>query len=133
LGLWFGGGIYIFGGTNNVTNTIVANNRADTGGVNCYGNPGGGFNLSNDNSCAFGVGRDNRNVMLAPLGNYGGPTLTQIPLPGSPAIDDGTGAGCPSTDQRGKGRPAGAACDVGAVEVQVVDFSHWLNLPLIMK
>jgi hypothetical protein len=28
-----------------------------------------------------------------------------------------TGAGCPSVDQRGQGRPKGAACDIGAFEL----------------
>ncbi|MGA2536290.1 MAG: choice-of-anchor Q domain-containing protein, partial [Terracidiphilus sp.] len=44
-------------------------------------------------------------VSLAPLGNYGGPTLTMIPLPGSTAICAGTltnwNALSPSADQRG--------------------------------
>ena len=34
--------------------------------------------------------------------------------PGSPAID--AGSGCPAVDQRGVGRPAGPACDIGAYE-----------------
>jgi hypothetical protein len=71
-------------------------------------------------------------VKLAPLGNYGGPSLTHIPLPGSPALDNGTDTGCPSTDQRGKPRPVGLACDVGAVERQTIDFP-FLYLPLIVR
>ena len=50
------------------------------------------------------------NPLLAPLGNYGGPTQTMALLPGSPAIDAGDTAlavnpqGNPlSTDQRGTG------------------------------
>ena len=48
---------------------------------------------------------------LAPLGNYGGPTQTMPPLPGSPAIDAGSNAATNTfaTDQRGlpsvRGRP----------------------------
>ncbi len=45
--------------------------------------------------------------LLAPLGNYGGPTETMPPLPGSPAIDAGSNALIPSgisTDQRGEPR-----------------------------
>jgi hypothetical protein len=38
-------------------------------------------------------------------------------LIGSPAIDAGESSGCPVTDQRGLGRPQGAACDIGAYEV----------------
>jgi hypothetical protein len=55
------------------------------------------------------------NPQLAPLGNYGGPTQTMPPLPGSPAIDAG-GATSLTTDQRGFPRPLGLATDIGAVE-----------------
>jgi hypothetical protein len=53
---------------------------------------------------------------LGTLRNNGGPTLSMLPLPDSPAID----AGRPSdvmTDARGLSRPAGAAPDAGAIEV----------------
>ncbi len=58
---------------------------------------------------------------LAPLGFYGGPTPTRVPLDGSPAIDRGSPANattvsCQGRDQRGRNRPAGARCDIGAVE-----------------
>jgi hypothetical protein len=64
---------------------------------------------------------------LLPLANYGGPTQTMKPASNSPAVDaipigalatDGT-ALCPAsgtTDQRGKPRPQGSACDIGSVE-----------------
>jgi hypothetical protein len=75
------------------------------------------FNLSTDGSCNFGAGRDNiPDMKLGPLADNGGPTLTQMPAADSPVVDAGTGTGCPPTDQRGAPRPAGAACDVGAVE-----------------
>ncbi len=124
-----GGGIAHFGASTALTNTIVANNS----GGNCGPALGGSFNLSSDGTCGFGAGRDNINVMLAPLGNYGGPTLTHMLKPSSPAVDFGTNTGCPSDDQRGKSRPVNGTCDVGAVERQPVDFSYWLNLPLILK
>lgn len=77
------------------------------------------FNLSDDNSCGFGAGRDGVNLMLGPLGNHGGFTPTHLPglNPKSPAIDNGTPSGAPSTDQRGILRPQGAADDAGAVEI----------------
>jgi CSLREA domain-containing protein len=60
---------------------------------------------------------------LSPLADNGGPTLTQLPQAGSPAIDGGTPGGCTDplgailpTDQRGAARTVGAACDVGATE-----------------
>jgi hypothetical protein len=59
--------------------------------------------------------------LLGPLADNGGPTATELPLPGSPLIDQGglpATAGCPLLDQRGRPRPSGPACDIGAVEVQ---------------
>src|SRR5581483_2236607 len=61
----------------------------------------------------------NANPLLAPLGDYGGPTLTMLPLAGSPAIDAGADGGAPfPTDQRGYPRLSGAHVDIGAVEAQ---------------
>ncbi len=51
------------------------------------------------------------NPLLAPLGNYGGPTQTMPPLPGSPAIGAG-GATTLTTDQRGF--PRTSKSDIGA-------------------
>ncbi len=57
---------------------------------------------------------------LAPLTNNGGPTLTHLPLAGSPAIDAGNPAvSAPATDQRGLPRVV-RTIDIGAVEVQPV-------------
>ena len=53
---------------------------------------------------------------LAPLGDYGGPTQTMIPLPGSPAIDPATSI-ARSIDQRGFPITDGSP-DIGAVEFQ---------------
>jgi hypothetical protein len=55
------------------------------------------------------------NAKLAPLGNYGGPTQTMPPLPGSPAIDAAVSSSF-TTDQRGFPRVLGPAPDLGAVE-----------------
>ncbi len=61
--------------------------------------------------------------MLGPLADNGGPTQTLALLPGSPAIDAGDDALCPSTDQRGEIRPQDgnndglAKCDIGAFEL----------------
>jgi hypothetical protein len=54
--------------------------------------------------------------LLGPLASNGGSTLTMLPLPGSPAINAGTNAGCPAYDQRGVKRPQGGTCDIGSVE-----------------
>jgi hypothetical protein len=61
-----------------------------------------------------GTGNLNQDPLLAPLGDYGGPTQTMPLLPGSPAIDAGTATGAPATDQRGVGRVG--AVDMGAFE-----------------
>ena len=53
-------------------------------------------------------------ILLAPLGNYGGPTQTMHPLVGSPAIGAATLPPSVATDQRGKARSSSP--DVGAVE-----------------
>ena len=55
--------------------------------------------------------------LLAPLGDYGGPTPTMPPLIGSPALDASTDSVAPtSQDQRGFPRLVGAGLDLGAVE-----------------
>ncbi len=91
-----------------ISNSIVANN---TNGPGCTNEVIG--------DCA---GRFERpNLMLGPLQNNGGPTLTHALLPGSSAIDAGNNAICAADpinnlDQRGVIRPQGAACDLGAFE-----------------
>lgn len=60
---------------------------------------------------------------LGPLQDNGGPTVTRMPLAGSPAIDRGLPGGTPPTfDQRGTGfsRVIGGRVDVGAVETSGV-------------
>ncbi len=51
---------------------------------------------------------------LAPLGDYGGPTATMAPAPGSPLIDAGGGVDTTAEDQRGL--PRSGTPDRGAVE-----------------
>jgi parallel beta-helix repeat protein len=126
-----GGGLYN-GGPNNsgtaaLTSCTVSGNSAHTGGGGLdntgtatltntivAGNPAGG-DVSGPIS-----GSDNLiggNPLLAPLGDYGGPTQTMPLLPGSPAIGTGTtGKGVPTTDQRGFNR--GSTVDIGAFQDQ---------------
>jgi hypothetical protein len=108
----YGGGIHVDAGVCLLKNTLLAGNS----GGNVFPILGGSFCLSDDSSTAFGSGRDNvPTILLGPLANNGGTTLTFLPQPGSAAIDNGTAAGAPLLDQRGFMR-AGAATDVGAVE-----------------
>jgi predicted outer membrane repeat protein len=85
-------------------------------------------NLIGDSNSADGLtSGSNGNIVgvtpdLLPLGNYGGPTETMLPAPGSPAIDAGSTAFVTdqATDQRGFSRTSGDGkhVDIGAVEVQ---------------
>ena len=62
------------------------------------------------------------NPILAPLGNYGGPTPTMPPMSNSPAIDAGSdlAASIFTIDQRGLQRLSGPHVDIGAAEYQYV-------------
>lgn len=82
-----------------------------------------GHNLDTNNSCGLDQPSDQPDTdpMLGPLQDNGGPTWTQKPRKGSPAIDRGW---CdPDTDQRGVPRPLDGngdlvwICDIGAVEL----------------
>jgi len=66
-----------------------------------------------DNTCGVAL-HGNPNVEF--LNINGGPTLSQTPLTGSPLINAGTAANCPTTDQRFFVRPVGA-CDLGSFEL----------------
>lgn len=61
--------------------------------------------------------------MVADLGEYGGPTETMPPLPGSPARDPASGATLATgqADQRGFARLVGTKVDIGAVEAGAAD------------
>jgi len=124
-----GGAVSAFGVSLTLSNTIVAGNNASSGpdifhgagtitttGVNLLSNLAGS-GLSVGSSVIVGAPN------LAPMGNYGGPTKTMPPLPGSPAIDAAVGSSI-STDQRGfpiqDGDGNGSILpDIGAVEANV--------------
>ena len=113
-------------------NTIVAENLEQGAAVlgNCVeASPAvinsSDFNLADDITCNL-IGTDDlvvADVMLAPLADNGGPTLTHMPETGSPAIDTGDDALCPLIDQHGNIRPwdgdddGQVHCDRGAVEL----------------
>lgn len=124
-GDYLGGGISNNGGTVAIANSIVAGNSAGYQYADVYGSytDGGGNLIGTDPSTTSLVPAD-----LAPLGNYGGATQTQLPQPGSLAICGGLAAnlsGSIPTDQRGlpradstyPGYSASEPCvDAGAVQ-----------------
>lgn len=112
-------------------NSIISGNTAATGpdlyltnapvtyysliGDNSYGgglaagNPDANGNLIGDSVTPI-------NAMLSLLMNYGGPTLTHMPMTGSPAINAGDPASMGGTDQRFFERVAEGRIDMGSVE-----------------
>ncbi len=116
-----GGGIRNFGPAT-LTNVIVATNSAPVG-PDIYGGSGSaGHNLigttSDANGITDGVNGDivTPTPLLGTLGDNGGSTQTIPLLPGSPAINAGTAAGAPNSDQRGRSRVD--TPDIGAFESQ---------------
>ena len=84
-----------------------------------------GYNLSNDDGAGILTGpgdQINTDPELFHLQDNGGPTFTQKPLPGSPAIDAGDPSFTPPPffDQRGPAfqRVSGSRIDIGSLEVQ---------------
>jgi hypothetical protein len=144
LGDGFGGGaMYNLAGDPTLINISFVNNAAAYGGgfFNASGSPvirsaifwGNTATHSgtqiidlddialSDSVVQFGVGGASNiftsDPLLGSLGAHGGFTQT-VPLqPGSSAVDRGSPADCPATDQRGVTRPQGAQCDVGAYEL----------------
>ncbi|MDG2125849.1 MAG: right-handed parallel beta-helix repeat-containing protein, partial [Verrucomicrobiales bacterium] len=128
-----GGGFRGQGGTVTLENTIIAGNAAPSGAdLRPFGVISNGGNLIGDHSTAasaFVVGMPNANgdfvgatgaevvPLLAPLGDYGGPTPTMPPHLESPCIDAGT-EDPGGADQRGAPRFVNGALDIGAVEFQ---------------
>ena len=108
--------------TTHLNNTVLADNMLGSLAVNGFSASvlSTGGNITSDD--ASGLLPDpgdyiNQVLHLAPLGNYGGPTQTQPPQIGSPAINHGTFQAI-STDQRGVARPQGGTFDSGAVELR---------------
>ena len=109
-------------------NTIVANN---IDGLDCvaenFAGSGAfisdGHNIDSDGTCNLSGVNDQPNTdpRLGPLDDNGGSTQTHALLAGSPALDAGNDATCPTADQRGVVRPQGASCDIGSVESQIIN------------
>jgi CSLREA domain-containing protein len=115
-----GGGVFV----NNdapvsITNTILWGNSASSG-AQCKGTITGGINIVQPGpGCGLSGSILGNDPGLFPLGDYGGPTLTQGIPEDSPARNSGDGGDCADTDQRGIPRPQhnpGDGCDIGAYE-----------------
>jgi hypothetical protein len=125
-----GGGVDILSISSvNFRNNIIAQNTAanapDVSGI---------INIANNNLIGDGTGSTGAvngqdgnlvgstgapiNPVLGQLKNNGGSTSTRALLAGSPAIDAGTNASAPLTDQRGFNRPVNVVTDMGAFEYQ---------------
>jgi hypothetical protein len=117
-----GGGILVLSGTVTLNSAIIAINP---GGGDCFISGGSivsnDYNMDGDNSCNLTQPNDLPNTppLVGPLQNNDGWTATHALLPGSPGIDDGDTANCPTGDQRGFPRPIGPECDIGAYEAGV--------------
>jgi hypothetical protein len=137
-----GGGIYNFNDYEvvEVKNTIIANNQVPSGGEgpDYWGslNSQGYNHIENTAHCTIS-GTLYGNItgidpLLGPLSDNGGPTLTHILLPGSPAIDAGDSTGIP-TDQRGYHRPVDIpgitnvsdGSDIGAYEYDSPNLAYY--------
>jgi hypothetical protein len=118
-----GGGVFNIDGTAILQGSIVADSTG--GGPDVYGQFNGSYDLIGDGSgidsgsgLAYLVSGE---PMLSPLGNYGGPTQTMAPLPGSPAIASGsTFSDAAGLDQRGIERSLETPT-IGAFESQGFD------------
>jgi hypothetical protein len=114
--------------------TIVAGNTAPDGpDISGTVAAASAYNLIGDGGALLGISDHDANgnivghpALLAPLGNYGGPTQTMALLPGSLAIGNGGPAGpnTPATDQRGFPRPTSLLqpLDIGAFQTQASPF-----------
>jgi hypothetical protein len=127
-----GGGVNVHFGVLPITDTIIAGNAAPLG-PDLLGRfqlrydlaqITGTATISDAGGNLFGL-----DPLLGPLADNGGPTLTHLPLAGSPVLNAGDPAFAepPSTDQRGRPRLTGRL-DIGAVEVV-----EELFLPLVRR
>jgi CSLREA domain-containing protein len=131
-----GGGAYVYAGESNMDNSILADNTAYYGAELYLASSSANVAFSLIEQPVYGgtlselVPGSNKlgvDPQLGPLMDNGGPTETQRPALGGPAIDSGRSAGL-TTDQRGSGRPfdipadanaaGGDGSDIGAVELQ---------------
>jgi hypothetical protein len=142
-----GGGIVSNGAELDLLNTIVFNPNSggpDNDVFNTITRAQGdlfGNLFPGDVASDLGGNQFNKDPLLGPLQNNGGPTATMALLPGSPAIGHGVntslilGLSVPTTDQRGDPR-LGNSTDIGAFQTpplsappgQVLDVTALLSI-----
>jgi hypothetical protein len=112
-----GGGIFVFGGTMTVQNTILARNSRECAGASDTSVTSLGTNLIGDpTGCTITLQPSDLtgDPGLDAFTDNGTPGNGHFPLlPGSPAINAGNNAVCPRTDQLGRRRIG--PCDIGAI------------------
>ncbi len=132
-----GGGLARTTGTARLVNTIVSGNTlvqsqpnidvagtisATGSGNNLVGIVGNALGFDASRQDIIGTTAAPQNANLAPLANYGGPTLTHRPNVGSGVIDTGVAVSGLTVDQRGLSRTndgdnnGTATTDIGSVE-----------------
>ena len=122
--LGLGGGLYYTTPGVILTQSIVSENTGESG-ADIFGTNAGGDIITGSHSyvgdlagwsgTATPLNLEDGSSNLAPLGDYGGPTETMIPLPGSPVVNPAAAtASGRITDQRG--RSNSGTPDIGAAE-----------------
>jgi hypothetical protein len=115
-----------------IENSIISGGQGPAGSENCSEKfESQGFNLESADQCGLTGNGDqvNKDPLLGPLQDNGGPAPTMVPAANSPAVDQGAAFGL-TTDERGVVRPIdfptipnsaapGAdGSDIGAAELQ---------------
>jgi hypothetical protein len=131
---------YNYNASVTLLNTIIATNFCDSGDppdvCGAFVSQGYNFIGNSSGSSGWNAVTDYQNappLLLGPLQDNGGPTLTCALLPGSLCILAGTSTGAPVTDQRGVFRPYNQ-CDIGAYQYTtlLVPVITWTNpVPIV--
>lgn len=110
-----GAAVFTWNGDHELINTLIADNLSPIGCFIDLGN-----STENNANSLIESGNCDAELTVDPqlqaLANNGGQTMTMALALTSPAVDAGSDALCPLTDQRGVDRPQLEACDIGAYE-----------------